>query len=82
VCVAVYVSLALISPSHLHTTPPHHLLLQLGKRAIVAATHRDAYSGGTNNVYHVKADGWTQVHAGDTTQMFYEYYPDKIQDKV
>jgi 20S proteasome subunit beta 5 len=48
----------------------------------VAATHRDAYSGGMNNVYHVKADGWTQVHAGDTTQMFYEYYPDKIQDKV
>merc|ERR1712167_161725 len=56
--------------------------IELGKRAIVAATHRDAYSGGTNNVYHVKADGWTQVHAGDTTQMFYEYYPDKIQDKV
>ena len=67
--------------SHHHTTSPH-LPLQLGKRAIVAATHRDAYSGGMNNVYHVGPNGWTQVHRGDTTQMFYEYYPDKIQDKV
>lgn len=56
--------------------------IDLGKRAIVAATHRDAYSGGMNNVYHVGPDGWTRVHRGDTTQMFYEYYPDKVIEKV
>lgn len=49
--------------------------IALGKRAIVHATHRDAYSGGTNNVYHVTADGWRKVWAGDTTDMYYEDYP-------
>lgn len=52
--------------------------IDLGKRAIVHATHRDAYSGGINNVYHVGPNGWKQVWKGDTTQMFYEYYPDSI----
>ena len=29
----------------------------LGRRAIYHATHRDAYSGGLNNVYLVKEEG-------------------------
>lgn len=49
--------------------------IELGKRAILHATHRDAYSGGINNVYHVKEDGWVQVWAGDTTDMYYNHYP-------
>lgn len=49
--------------------------IELGKRAILHATHRDAYSGGINNVYHVGEQGWTKVWSGDTTEMFYEYYP-------
>jgi 20S proteasome subunit beta 5 len=32
--------------------------LELGRRAIYHATHRDAYSGGSVNVFHVKATGW------------------------
>ena len=32
--------------------------LKLGKRAILAAAHRDAYSGNTINLYHIKEDGW------------------------
>lgn len=32
--------------------------LALGKRSILAATHRDAYSGGSINLYHVKETGW------------------------
>lgn len=32
--------------------------LDLGKRAILAATHRDAYSGGSVNLYHVTEEGW------------------------
>ena len=35
--------------------------IELGKRAILHATHRDAYSGGINNVYHVGENGWTKV---------------------
>ena len=31
--------------------------IELGQRAIYHATHRDAYSGGINNLYHVKEDG-------------------------
>ncbi|ANB12162.1 proteasome core particle subunit beta 5 [Sugiyamaella lignohabitans] len=32
--------------------------LDLGKRSILAATHRDAYSGGSVNLYHVTEQGW------------------------
>jgi 20S proteasome subunit beta 5 len=31
---------------------------ELGRRAIYAAGHRDAFSGNTINLYHVKEDGW------------------------
>mmetsp|Transcript_14053 Transcript_14053/g.21009 ORF Transcript_14053/g.21009 Transcript_14053/m.21009 type:complete len:284 (-) Transcript_14053:145-996(-) len=49
--------------------------IELGKRAILHATHRDAYSGGINNVYHVGENGWTKVWSNDTTEMYYNYYP-------
>lgn len=34
--------------------------LELGRRSILAATHRDAFSGGSINLYHVKEDGWVK----------------------
>jgi 20S proteasome subunit beta 5 len=33
--------------------------IELGKRAIYHAGHRDAFSGGSVNVYHVGENGWT-----------------------
>ena len=44
----------------------------LGTRAIYHATHRDAMSGGINNLYHVKADGWSVVHAKDVMAIYDE----------
>jgi 20S proteasome subunit beta 5 len=35
--------------------------IDLGKRAIYHAGHRDAMSGGEVNLYHVHADGWTKI---------------------
>lgn len=32
--------------------------LELGRRSIYAAGHRDAFSGNTINLYHVKENGW------------------------
>jgi 20S proteasome subunit beta 5 len=32
--------------------------LELGRRSIYAAGHRDAFSGNTINLYLVKRDGW------------------------
>lgn len=32
--------------------------LDLGRRSIYAAGHRDAFSGNTCNLYHIKEDGW------------------------
>lgn len=32
--------------------------LELGRRSIYAAGHRDAFSGNTINLYHVQEDGW------------------------
>ena len=34
--------------------------LELGSRSILAATHRDAFSGGFINLYHVKEEGWVK----------------------
>ena len=35
--------------------------IELGRRAIYHAGHRDAMSGGVVRVYHVHKDGWTNI---------------------
>eukprot|EP00494_Astrolonche_serrata_P031102 UN31371 len=37
----------------------------LAMRAILGATHRDAYSGGNINLYHIKEDGWEFIRRVD-----------------
>ncbi len=44
--------------------------IDLGQRAIVHATHRDAYSGGINNVYHVKEQGWVKISSIDVNELY------------
>ena len=39
--------------------------IELGKRSIYHATHRDAASGGVINVYHVREDGWVKISSED-----------------
>ena len=51
--------------------------IDLGKRAIYHATHRDAFSGGINNLYHVTKGGWTKIHAIDVNDMHYEFQEEK-----
>jgi len=51
--------------------------IDLGKRAIYHACHRDAMSGGTNNLYHVTKEGWTKIHAIDVNDMHYEFLEEK-----
>ena len=46
--------------------------LALGSRSILAATHRDAYSGGSINLYHVKEEGWTKHGFTDTNPVFWK----------
>lgn len=46
--------------------------LELGSRSILAATHRDAYSGGSINLYHVKEDGWVKHGFNDTNPIFWK----------
>uniref|UniRef100_A0A8C3SGX2 Proteasome subunit beta type-8 n=1 Tax=Chelydra serpentina TaxID=8475 RepID=A0A8C3SGX2_CHESE len=45
----------------------------LGRRAIAHATHRDAYSGGVVNMYHMKEDGWIKVEKTDVSQLIHKY---------
>ena len=52
--------------------------IDLGKRAIYHATHRDAYSGGINNLYHVTQDGWVKVHAVDVNDVHYDFQDEKM----
>lgn len=47
--------------------------IELGKRAIYHATHRDAYSGGVNNVYVVRESGWEKVYSEDTHLSYLKY---------
>ncbi|RKP24089.1 LMP7-like protein [Syncephalis pseudoplumigaleata] len=47
--------------------------IELGRRSIYHATHRDAYSGGVVNVYHVKQEGWEFKGRTDVTDLHYEY---------
>ncbi|XP_077186815.1 proteasome subunit beta type-8 isoform X2 [Paroedura picta] len=45
----------------------------LGRRAISYATHRDAYSGGVVNMYHMKEDGWIRVGRTDVAGLLDQY---------
>ncbi|KAI8058467.1 nucleophile aminohydrolase [Syncephalis plumigaleata] len=47
--------------------------IELGRRSIYHATHRDAYSGGVVNVYHVKQEGWEYKGRTDVNDLHYEY---------
>lgn len=46
--------------------------LDLGRRAILAAMHRDAYSGGFINCYHVKEEGWVHHGFDDMNPVFWK----------
>ncbi|KZV84268.1 20S proteasome subunit, partial [Exidia glandulosa HHB12029] len=45
---------------------------ELGRRSIYAAGHRDAFSGNTINLYHVRENGWEFIDNYDVTKMHYE----------
>lgn len=49
----------------------------LGRRAIYHATHRDAYSGGVVNLYHMKETGWIKVSQDDVGELHYKYRAEK-----
>ncbi|CDR94340.1 proteasome epsilon subunit, putative [Babesia bigemina] len=52
--------------------------VELGKRAIYQAAHRDAYSGGYVNLYHVHENGWTKiVDYQDVNELHYKYCNEK-----
>jgi len=48
--------------------------IELGKRAIYHATHRDAASGGIINVYVIEKDGWKKVFSEDMNALHYGQY--------
>lgn len=51
--------------------------VELGKRCIWHATHRDAYSGGTINVYVITAAGWVHHFAADMNTLHYGQYAEE-----
>ncbi|CAB11483.1 putative proteasome subunit beta type-5 [Schizosaccharomyces pombe] len=46
--------------------------LYLAQRSIVAATHRDAYSGGSVNLYHIDENGWVFHGNFDVDSLIWE----------
>ena len=69
---------------------------ELGRRSIVAAGHRDAFSGNTCNLYHVRENGWefigmclphlTNTHADyvdnyDISELWYQYEEKKKAER-
>lgn len=52
--------------------------VELGKKAIYHATHRDGASGGVCRVYHVHEKGWTKIEDGvDVSELHYKYAAEK-----
>ena len=47
--------------------------MELGRRSIFAATHRDAYSGGIVRVYHIDVDGWKRMSETDSMELYFKY---------
>lgn len=47
--------------------------LELGKRAIFHAGHRDAVSGGVVNLYFMDHTGWTKISSTDIAEMYDTY---------
>jgi len=47
--------------------------VELGRRAIYHATHRDAYSGGMINVYHITKEGWQKISSEDSYVLHEKY---------
>ncbi|XP_049851928.1 LOW QUALITY PROTEIN: proteasome subunit beta type-5-like [Schistocerca gregaria] len=48
--------------------------IELGRRSIYHATHRDAYSGSVINIYLIQEDGWVKVSSEDSNDLHYEKY--------
>jgi len=48
--------------------------VELGKRAIYHATHRDAYSGGIINVFCITEAGWVKHFSGDMNDLHWGKY--------
>lgn len=46
--------------------------LDLGRRSILGAMHRDAFSGGHINLYHVKEEGWIHHGFDDMNPIFWK----------
>lgn len=53
----------------------------LARRAIYHATHRDAFSGGIVNIYHMKETGWVKISEDDVGQLHYKYKAEKMQQR-
>ena len=51
--------------------------IDLGRRAIFHATHRDAYSGGYVNVYHIQKTGWVKISSDDVQNLYEQYSQEK-----
>ncbi|KAE8585189.1 hypothetical protein XENTR_v10021241 [Xenopus tropicalis] len=51
----------------------------LGRRAVSYAAHRDNYSGGVVNMYHMKEDGWVKVGEFDVGDLLYKYSEEKCK---
>eukprot|EP00298_Acanthocystis_sp_HF-20_P008425 c17672_g1_i1.p1 GENE.c17672_g1_i1~~c17672_g1_i1.p1 ORF type:complete len:114 (+),score=38.99 c17672_g1_i1:2-343(+) len=52
---------------------PAEEAIDLAKRSIYHATHRDAYSGGTVSVYHITEGGWKKIGGYDVYDLHYYY---------
>uniref|UniRef100_H3B5M2 Proteasome subunit beta n=1 Tax=Latimeria chalumnae TaxID=7897 RepID=H3B5M2_LATCH len=49
----------------------------LARRAVYHATHRDAYSGGNVDLYHVTESGWVKVSREDVFPVYYQVQEEK-----
>ncbi|RWS29157.1 Proteasome subunit beta type-5-like protein [Leptotrombidium deliense] len=52
--------------------------IELGRRSILAAAHRDIASGGKVRIYHVTKGGWKFISLEDASDLWYKYQDEKM----
>lgn len=53
--------------------------IELGRKAIFHATHRDAYSGGSVNLYVIHEHGWQFIGNENVADLYLKYRPQHSQ---
>jgi 20S proteasome subunit beta 5 len=66
-----------IIDSHIRENLEEDEAIEIARKAIVYATHRDAFSGGSVSVYVINKNGWKFIDRQDVSDLYESYQSNK-----